>query len=216
MTKMTKAIVVKQESVSIAPVVEAQFEPDTRPHREAIQEYLSLSDWVLTDDEDLRLAAEAMNDIRHRADALKTLRESATKPLLAALATIRGWFKSDEDLAADARKMVNEKIAAYVSSKKQLSAAAAGLLTAAVEAQDPEAAQEAIDAMQAAPKVEGLTTYEEWDFEEFNHSIVPTELTAYVPKLVRAEIKRQVAEKCFHPSIAGFRITKRVVVKGTG
>lgn len=197
-------------------IIEAEFEEKARPHRETLNGYVELREWELATDEDLQLATHGINEIRHIDKELEEAEKSLTAPILLGVNRIRALCRPDRDLARKARALMDDKIRAYLTARALRVAAAERQLEAAVKAQDHKAAVKALAITAPAPKVQGLITQEAWDYEEFNHSIVPTELTQTVPSLVLAEIDRQVREGCQYPAIGGCKVFKKTIVKGTG
>lgn len=191
-------------------------EPEATALDASIDEYLGLGDWVVESDEDLQIAADAINDIKNANKRYDAIEKSATEGLVRSLAVIRGWFRPRRVKGEQARQLFDEKVRAYATTKALRVANAEVALTAAVAAQDASAASAALAVLAPAEKTEGLGLEENWEYEEFNHSIVPSGLTVLAgAAVVKAEIKRQRKEGIAQPAIPGLRIFRRDIVKAT-
>lgn len=189
-----------------------------QPHSAAFAEYLSDDSrgFVLHTDDDLQLAANIINDIKQRAAEVEAMRVTVTQPINQGLRAFNQFFKPFADTAARAREVWDAKIRAYTTRRDADRRAAEVALQEAIATQDAPRATAAIQAFVPPPKAAGLVLQDDWDFEEFNHDIVPTHLTVLDRRAVLAEIKRQVAEGVREPAIGGLRIYFKQQVKATG
>ncbi len=172
--------------------------------------------FVLVTDDDLQLAVDIINDVKHRMAALTALKQSVTKPLLAGIEQYRSFFRPAEKAGEDARTEWDGKIRIFHNSREMARRLAEKALQEAIIAQDAPKATAAIQAFQPAPQASGLVIQDAWDFEESNHSIVPTQFTVVDRKAVLAEVKRQVGEGVLNPAIPGIKVFKKQIIKGTG
>lgn len=188
------------------------------PASEAIASYISpdAQATVLNTDEDLQTATFIINDIKQHEARMEAIRTSVSQPLNQALRTYNSFFKGFQESAGAARRLWDDKIRAFAARREEARRAAEAALQEAIVAQDAHQATAAIQAIQPAPRATGLALVDAWDFEEFNHDIVPTSLTVLDRRLVMAEIKRQIAEGVPEPAIAGLKVFRRPVVKATG
>ncbi len=198
-------------------ITRTQVEDEIKPHGEALAEYLSpdARGMTIDDEEELQLVANIINDIKARAKDLETREKAVTAPILAGVEVYRSMFRPLRQGYAEARAIFDSMVRDYAQRRAARNQANEAALAAAVEAQDEPAAASAINALIPVAKTAGLVVQDAWDFEEFNHDIVPTSLTVLSRAAVLAEIKRQVAYG-ETPAIPGLRIFKREVVKAVG
>lgn len=191
---------------------------ELRPTSEALAEYLSpeAQALVLSDDQDLALAASIINDIKQRAKVLEELEKSVTRPILEGVNRYRDLFREPKRKAVEARVLWDGKIRTFADRQAEAQQAAEAALQEAITTENAPAATAAIQAFVQAPAAPGLIIQDGWDFEERNHDIVPSSLTATVPGLVRVEIKRQLDQGVLEPAIPGLRVFRKQTIKATG
>jgi len=188
-----------------------------QPHSQTFAEYLSRESrsFIIQTDEDLQLATNIINDIKARMDQVQAMRVAVTQPINQGLRTFNAFFKPFTDAGQQARELFNGKIRDYTALLEEQRRLGEVALQEAIATQDAAQATAAIQALRPAPKAVGLILQDAWAFEEFNHDIVPTQLTLLDPLAVQAEIKRQLAEGVAEPAIPGLKVFKRQVVKTT-
>ncbi len=206
---------IRGDGMSTAMVTRTQVEDEIKPHGVALAEYLSPDARAMTidDEEELQLVANIINDIKARAKDLEIKEKAVTAPILAGVEVYRSMFRPLRKGFDEARAVFDAMVRDYARRRQETSRAAEIALAAAVASQDEPAAAAAITALVPAAKTVGLVVQDAWDFEEFNHDIVPTSLTVLSRAAVLAEIKRQGTNE---PAIPGLRIFRREIVKATG
>jgi hypothetical protein len=206
---------IKVEATYLGPLAAPA---ELAPYSTRLAEYLAPESRAmeLANDEDLQLATNIINDIKHGLDDLEAIRQTVSLPISQGLDRYNALFRPAKKQAQEARELWNDKIRTFLDRREAAQRAAEAALQQAITTQNAPAATAAIVALKPAPKAAGLGLQEAWAFEEFNHDIVPTSLTITDPKLVKAEIDRQLAAGETQPAISGMRIFKRPVIKATG
>lgn len=190
---------------------------ELEPTAQVLAEYLSpeARDMVLTDDGDLAVATDIINDIKHRAKALDELEKSVTRPINEGLQRYRDLFRPAKQAATAARALWDDKIRQFLARRANAALQAEADLQAAIVSEDGPAAAAAVLALVEPTETRGIGVQDSWTFEERNHDLVPTSLTLLNAVAVRSEIKRQVAEGVTEPAIPGLTITRRAIIRAT-
>jgi hypothetical protein len=138
---------------------------------------------------DYRTAAETLKAVKGRQSELKTLRETITRPMLAALEAVRALFRRPEQTLADAEQLLKQSMAAFDEEQERQRrevqrkldeaaererrrlaqqadrAAAKGDADKAAELQERAAMVVAPIAQQERPAVSGVSRRETWHAE---------------------------------------------------
>lgn len=163
-------------SIAIAPPMEIQQELliEQTSAEEALKEIES--SFKVDTDGDLSFAAEVLSEVKGNYARLEERKRQATDPLNQALKTIRSWFKPAQDFYVKAEVVLKNKIAAFHQLRAQERQAALLQAQAAFVAQNQEAVQTALAALPPPPpKVDGLSTREDWSYEVIDFAVLPDE-----------------------------------------
>lgn len=196
--------------------IEGQLEEEYRSHKEVLDAYAEAKDLRLESTADMQDAAGVVNDIRDRKRKIEAIMRSVTEPLQEALNNVRAWFRPTITAADDARTVWDQKIIAFNREQEASRKAGRVALSTALKSGDEAAARQAINMVQPQEKVDGIGTYQVWDFEEQNHALVPPEYTALDTGAVRREMNAQVKAGTTMPVVPGVRFFKVDRVRGTG
>jgi hypothetical protein len=92
---------------------------------------------------DYRLAAETLKSVKGRQSELKALRETITRPMLAALEAARALFRKPEQTLADAEQLLKQSMSHYDEEQERQRAEAQRKLDEAAERERRRLAQQA-------------------------------------------------------------------------
>lgn len=150
-----------------------------------------MEDLPVETQEDLEFAAETLAEIKGKAKELKAMQDRVVKPMNAALAELRSWFKPALDTLDKCEKILKRKIdkaheEAHARQRAALDAAAAASMEGDTEA--AEVALEKAMEQELAP-IKGLTMGHTWDYEITDFDAVPREYLLVDDKKVKAVIR---------------------------
>lgn len=152
---------------------------------------------VVDDEASHQLAGEACRYVKAQIKALEDKRKSVTSPLLAVKREIDSWFKPVVSQWQAAEADLKAKMLAHAHKVAEANREAQ---LAAVAADSPEEAVEALQTITDKPKAEGVHTVKRWRYEVIDLGSVPEGYLAVDDAEVKAAIKEGIRE------IPGLRI----------
>lgn len=148
---------------------------------------------TISSEGELTLFSEILADVKGRNNRLEALKQSATKPLNEALATIRSWFRPAQDQYARVEIAIKRKIAEYYDHLKSERAKATAALNDVATSEEVTQALGVLEQTQK-PEVAGLQIREVWDFEIVDADQLPRLYLMPNEKVIRAQIALGVRE----------------------
>jgi len=148
---------------------------------------------TISNETELKLWSELLADSKGRNNRLEAMKQEAVKPMNAALATIRNWFRPAQDQYAAIEFAIKDLISKYYAALKAANAAATAALT---DSATSEEVTEALTVMgeTAKPEVAGLQVREVWHFRIVDESLLPRLYLMPNEKIIRAQIALGIHE----------------------
>ena len=160
---------------------------------------------------ELELAAEGLADVKGRLKKLEAREKEITSPLNAALKSARALFRPAKEALAEVEGVIKASIARFSAEEEQRNRLAVQEAADAHEAGDAAGVEDALAKVATVAAVEGLSTYEKWDFLVEDASLVPREFCVVSETLLR-EHAAHTPKGDDPPPVPGVRFFRRTVV----
>ena len=220
-----------EQIVAVAKANGAQVERAQLALRASSQQHEALKALPITCDAEYEYAAELLQNLKHEQKLLDELEEREKRPYLDRLNEIRDDYRPMRTLFVEGEEILKAKVIAYKEQRdrereeeqrklNEAANAARAKLEKRAEtamekgkiqkAQELFAVAEAVVAPTvdtAAPKVEGLSFSEHWDFEIINKADVPEEYKIVDMKLLRRVVSA-LKGACRIKGVRAFRTTR--------
>lgn len=189
-------------SIIINPQVRDEL---THEAAQTAQAMKLLESFEITNEDDFTFAGNLLKLAKEKWKALEERRTEVTRPLNEALRAVNGWFKPAQEPYKQAELVLKQKISAYLLAQRAANEAAMQAAAQAAQAGDVDQAAQHVAALVEAPKVQGVSMREVWDFEVVNLDEVPREYLCLDAAKVRAAIWYADTERTPPRPIPGLR-----------
>lgn len=189
-------------AITISPKVQDELTAEAAQTSQAMK---LLESFEIRNEDDYTFAGELLKKAKEQWRALEERRTEVTKPLNEALRAVNGWFKPAQEPYKQAEHILKQKISAYLLAQRAANAAAMQAAAQAAQAGDAGQAAQHVAALVEAPRVQGVSMREVWDFEVVNLDEVPREFLCLDEAKVRAAIWYADTEKTPPRPIPGLR-----------
>lgn len=193
-------------TITINPQVRDELTAEASRTAQAMQ---LLESFEIRNEDDYAFAGELVKMAKEKWKALEERRTEVTRPLNEALRAVNGWFKPAQEPYKQAEQVLKQKISAYLLAQRAANAAAMQAAAQAAQAGDVDQAAQHVAALVEAPRVQGVSMREVWDFEVVNLDEVPREFLCLDEAKVRAAIWYADTEKTPPRPIPGLRFFLR-------
>jgi hypothetical protein len=210
----TTAEVPEEVSTQLVPYQGSQKEA-MESHSTAKQVLASIQAMKIVDDASFKDAADILKQVKGWTKELEGKRDSVTKPMNAALAVIRGWFKPTLDTLAMAEVTLKRSIAGYEQLAREKNEAAMKAMAEAAQSKDMAGVSVAVSGIVGTPKVAGLNVRKVLKWRVVDASLVPREYLSIDPGKVDAAVaaaKGTITPTPSTPSIPGIEFFEESVV----
>lgn len=208
---------VNSAAMVTAPI-EAEF-VDERPHASLaeLEEYRdSAALFAIETQEDRATASEVIATLKRAAKALEEEELAATRPLMATLAKIRGWFAPARKAAQDARKAWDGAVLASDQRRRLEAGQAAQLVQEALAVGDVATAQAAHTLVNPPAPTEGLQVRRNWVAIVIAPDLLPREYLVPDQKKINEAMRAAVKETGEPPVIPGVKFKQEERLASTG
>lgn len=172
------------EVVQMPLGVRHELEAEQCAHQEILDVARSLT---VTDEESFEAVTGFLREIKAQYKALDARKQSVTKPLLAVVEEVRGWFRPAQTLLQQTEQHLKQLILQYRTEVERRNAEAMRQLAEAADRQDLAAV--AAVKFADAPRAKGVSVRETWDWRVVDAAQVPREYLSVDPTKVDEHIK---------------------------
>ena len=148
----------------------------------------ALADFPVTTKDQIEVASGILVEIKGKSKQLEERLEEITKPLNAALRSVRDLFRPAIQAYAEAEGVLKRKIGDAHLAIERANREAMLAAQAQMAAGNVLAAAQAATSMVERPAAEGVRTQEVWTFRVVNALLVPREFLVVDEKKVRAHV----------------------------
>lgn len=188
---------------------------EMRLEKEAANSFLAeLRDFSIQTQDELEFVAEVLAETKGRIKALETRRAEITKPISAALKSVRDLFAPPINALKSGESRLKELIADAKNREAKENAAAIEAAAEALDDGNNTAALQATEQVRHTSNVQTLQTREVWAFEITDADAVDRLLCSPDEKKIR-QLIRDCAESGTDPAelqLSGLRFFKKTVV----
>lgn len=174
--------------------------------------------FIIEDDEDEIFASNLLLFAKKKKKDLDDREKSATKPINAALKTIRGWFKEPKEGWGKLETLLKQKIGDYELLKSKKKDEAIAQIAAASKEQDYDKAHTAsLVLSQESIKISGVNKTEKWVVDEEKVDLDKVPKAFLTIELNRAVVKEYIRQygKGRPEDLPGLPFKKEVGVSGS-
>lgn len=168
-----------------------------------------LQAFEILNDDDQQTAADGLQEIKTRYNALEEKRKKITTPLNTAVKEVNNLFREPREALEECEKILKAKIAGYLAKVEADNAKA---LLAASQAETAEEAVEALAEVVATEPAKGVSVRYVWRAEVFRPEMVPFEFLSPDIEKIKANMEQSIAAGGEPMPIPGVRFHKEPIV----
>lgn len=199
-------------STTMVPAQEEVAQEMQREAHVAQQAATQLARFVVETQPQIEIASKLLVDLHDQQKRITSRKEEITKPLNAALKSVRDLFAPAENAYKDAVSILKQKIGAAQLAIRTANEEAMRATQAALAAGDVRTAALTSGAITPTDASKGVAYREEWVFRIVNASLLPRDFLMPDEK----RIKEHVSKFGLSSPIPGVHVEKSVGVRMTG